>query len=90
MKLMWLVMNLDIPYMVCLIAKLFTKWTHLITPEGNIYEKGWTDEKYPIIFTRFDCSSSDTRLSSCNPSVKSNIQYCSNNEIVNLTCGGQY
>ena len=88
---MLLVMNLVIPYMVCLITKLFIKWFHLIIISvGNIYEKGWTNEKYPIIFTRFYCSRSDTRLSSCSPSVNSNIQYCSNNEVVNLTCEGQY
>ena len=57
---------------------------------GNTYENGWTEEKYPIIFTRFDCSGSETRLSSCSPSVTSSIQYCSNNQVVNLTCEGQY
>ena len=57
---------------------------------GNTYENGWTEEKYPIIFTRFDCSGSETRLSSCSSSVTSNIQYCSNNQVVNLTCEGQY
>ena len=90
MMLMWLVMNLVIPHMVCLIAKLYAKGLHSIIPVGNIYEKGWTDEKYPIIITGFDCSGSDTRLSSCSPSVNSNIQYCSNNEVINLSCEGQY
>ena len=90
MMLMWPVMNLVIPHMVCLTERLFTKWFNSIIAVGNIYEKGWTDEKYPIIFTKVNCYGSETRLSSCSPSVTSKIQYCSNNEVVNLKCEGQY
>ena len=90
MMLMWLVMNLVILHMVCLTAKLFSKWFHSIIPVGNVFEKGWTNEKYPIIITSVDCHGNETRLSSCSPSVNSNIQYCSNNEVVNLKCEGQY
>ena len=57
---------------------------------GNTYESGWTDEKYPFIYTRIDCSGTNTRLRSCSSSVSSSIQYCSNNQIVKLKCGGKY
>ena len=99
MLLMWLVMNLVILQMVC-VTKLFLSkllkhdtdmmWFHLIVFVGNTYENGWTEEKYPIIYTTFCCSGSETRLSKCSPSISSNIQYCSNYQAVKLTCEGQY
>ena len=56
----------------------------------NTYVNGRTDEKYPFIYTRFDCSGSESRLTSCSSSLISNIQYCSNHNVVKLTCAGQY
>ena len=91
--LVWLVVNLAILQMVCLITKLFPKWfnfNYKYIPAGNTHENGWTEEKYPFIYTRIDCSGSETRLNSCSPLITSNIQYCSNFHVVNLTCEGQY
>ena len=49
---------------------------------------GKTDERYPFIYTRFDCSSSEVKLRSCSSSLTSNIQYCSNNKVVEVICAG--
>ena len=87
--LMWLVMSLAILHMVCLIIYNYVKSSFIsVMSVGNTYENGWTNEKYPFIFTRFDCFGSETRLSFCSSSVTSNIQHCSSKEIVKLRCEG--
>ena len=87
--LLWLVMNLAILHMVCLIIYNYVKSSFIsVMSVGNTYENGWTNEKYPFIFTSFGCSGSETRLSFCGPSVTSNIQHCSSKEIVKLRCKG--
>ena len=89
MMLMWLVMNLAILSMVCLILTFLQDGFISITYTDNTYKAGRTNEKYPIIFSRFDCSGSETRLSSCISSDTTNIQYCSINQVIKLTCKGQ-
>ena len=76
--------------MVCLLQHYLQSGFISVIFAGNTYENGWTDEKYPVIYTRIDCSSTNTRLRSCSSSVSSSIQYCSNKQIVKLKCGGKY
>ena len=87
--LMLLAMNLAILLMV-LLATCINPLRMLYLSVGNTYVSDWTDEKYPFIYTRFDCSGTETRLSFCSSSLTSNIQYCSNQKVVKLTCAGQY
>ena len=56
----------------------------------NTYERDSTIDNYPFTYTRIDCSGTETRLSSCSLSFSSNIQYCSNKNIVKLKCAGKY
>lgn len=55
---------------------------------GNTFESVQTDDSNPIIFHKFDCSGSESRLSSCSSSITSSIEYCSNLKVVKLTCAG--
>ena len=87
--LMWLAMNLAILLMV-LLATSTNALRMLSLSVGNTYVNGRADEKYPFIYTRFDCSGTETKLSFCNSSLTSNIQYCSYHKVVKLICAGQY
>ena len=73
-----------------IISSMYQSLKLLSLSVDNTYVNGRTDDKYPFIYTRFDCSGAESRLSYCSSSFTLNIQYCSNQKVVKLTCAGQY
>ena len=46
-----------------------------------------TTAEFPVIYSYFHCQGNEAKLSSCEPGLNSDIQYCTNNA-VEINCEG--